>query len=612
MAWVKSMTWLSRLRGSRQGMADSVFCCVYRCFLRACIGLCFGLLMLVLSTLAPAQVVAVPLVHPPAHTTTAAAVTPAAHGYDSWSQAAQEAVAYVSSGQEAYARGDAVEADSDFSAALSTSYTASNLAVITAQRLGVDRRSHLDQLFRSLLDETYMPNQAEHINQLVQELSVGLMDTAQELDRQAGTPKPREYAKQLEQQIQRERQQLDASKKHSNAGRGEKTWTQVAQEMTVILDDAYKASAAGDGAQGSTLVNKAYYQYYEKLGFEKNVMNAISGSRVSEVEYQFKQTRMAMSAGKDVASVKPLVSDLKTMLVVDAQTLDGGAARQVSGFTSFITSAFGQAFIVLLREGLEAILVVAAIIAYLVKSGHKDKVQPIYWGIVAGLFASCVVALLFTLLFHGNGPQQEILEGVVALIAMVMLLYTSNWMLSKSSVTSWNQYIKAQTVAAISRGSILSLALLSFLAVFREGAETVMFYQAIIAMAPSGHQEIWAGFAVATVVLVLIFVLIRFTSVNIPIRPFFIITSALMAVMVVIFAGGGVHALIEGDLIPASYVPGLPTSDWLGFYPYKESIGAQILAIVAVLVLFIVSLVMQSGRSEVQKAAASQQVVSHP
>ena len=161
---------------------------------------------------------------------------------------------------------------------------------------------------------------------------------------------------------------------------------------------------------------------------------------------------------------------------------------------------------------------------------------------------------------------------------------------------------KNKTVAAISQGSVISLALLSFLAVFREGAETVMFYQAIFAMAPSGSKEIWTGFAAAAVVLVIIFVLIRFTSVKIPIRPFFVITSALMAIMVVIFAGGGVHALIEGDLVSATYLPGVPTSDWIGLYPYVQSIGAQVLALVAVIVFAVISIIRKNRKESVQQS----------
>ena len=133
--------------------------------------------------------------------------------------------------------------------------------------------------------------------------------------------------------------------------------------MTPILDNAYKAYEKGDGAKGATLVNNAYYQYYEKLGFEKNVMNAISGNRVSQVEYQFKMCRKSMNAGASLKDTKKLIDDLKAMLIKDAGILDGGAADKADGFTKLVTSSSGQAFLVLIREGLEALLVVAAIVA---------------------------------------------------------------------------------------------------------------------------------------------------------------------------------------------------------------------------------------------------------
>ena len=506
--------------------------------------------------------------------------------YDSWAQVAGSVSHQLDRGCEDYARGDRAGAASQFMGAYNVSYVGSGFVSVVESTLGQDRRNALDGQFQALQNQAYAPDAGQALTQGSEKLKADLAAAATQLDATQGLANPRAYAKAQQEQIKADRRRLDAAKKHRNKGKGDRTWTQVAHEMTPILDQALAQASKGQGQAGSDLVNKAYYQYYEKLGFEKNVMNAISGNRVSQVEYQFKETRMAMVAGKPA---KTLVNDLKSMLVEDAATLDGGAADQVNGWTSFLTSAFGQAFVVLLREGLEAILVVAAIIAYLVKAGHKDKIRHIYWGIAAGLVASGLVALLFTLLFNGNGPQQEILEGVVALVAMLMLLYTSNWMLSKSSVESWNHYIRSRTVAAISKGSVISLALLSFLAVFREGAETVMFYQAIFAMAPGGSREIWTGFAAAAVVLVIVFVLIRFTSVKIPIRPFFIITSLLMAVMVVIFAGGGVHALIEGDLVPATYLPGVPTSDWIGLYPYTQTIGAQILAALVVVVLAIVS-----------------------
>ncbi|MEK0305946.1 FTR1 family iron permease [Bifidobacterium favimelis] len=526
-----------------------------------------------------------------------------APGDDTWSHVAQGVFDELEEGRKAYGSGDQAGAASDFMTAYNTEYVGTSFVSALTDLLGQDRKVALDKQFQTLQSLPYTPDSQVAIDGQIQSIKSALSEAATKMDADPSLAKPNEYVKAQQDKIKAERKKLDAAKVHKNNGKGDKTWTEVAKEMTPILDEAYRQAKQGQGRKGADLVNKAYYQYYEKLGFEKNVMNAISGNRVSEVEYQFKQSRMAMSGGESPEKVKTLVEDLKKMLVTDAAELDGGAAGDVSGLTTFFTSAFGQAFVVLLREGLEAILVVAAIIAYLVKTGYKHTISYIYWGIFAGLAASGVVAILFTLLFNGNGPEQEILEGVVALVAMVMLLYTSNWMLSKSSVESWNRYIKNKTVAAISTGSVVSLAMLSFLAVFREGAETVMFYQAIFAMAPSGTREIWMGFAAAAVLLVIIFALIRFTSVRIPIRPFFIITSALMAIMVVIFAGGGVHALIEGDLVPATYLPGVPTSDWIGLYPYVQTIGAQALALVAVVALFAVSYVSKRRHEGEGKAS---------
>lgn len=373
--------------------------------------------------------------------------------------------------------------------------------------------------------------------------------------------------------------------------------------MTVILDQAYEAAAAGKGDEGATLVNNAYYQYYEKLGFEKNVMNAISGDRVSQVEYQFKMTRKTMRDGGSDKEIKQLVDDLKSWLVKDAAILDGGASGNVNGFTKLVTSSAGQAFLILIREGLEALLVVAAVIAYLVKSGNKRFTKWIYLGVVAGLAGSGLVAVLFTFLFGGSGPIQEISEGVCALIATLMLLWTSNWMLNKSSVEAWNNYIRNKTEAAVAGaqskvesgqglglGMIASLAMLSFLAVFREGAETVIFYESIYSMSQDAHG-MWVGGLAAAAVLIVIFLILRFTSVKIPINPFFLITSIVMAALVVIFAGGGIHALIEGDLIEGTYLSTVPTNDWIGLYPYVETITAQVIAAIAVVVLFVVGFI---------------------
>ena len=519
--------------------------------------------------------------------------------YDTWADVAAAMDKQLQQGQKEYKDGNTAGSTSDFMAAYNEIYVASNFTQVVTDNIGSDKQASQQQAFQDIQDLSYVTGNEAKIEQSVTALVSDLDSTAKQLDANTKLANPRDYDKALQEQIAKERKVLQ-SKQKKNPGKGDRSWTDVANEMMPILDKAYKSYAGGDGAKGATLVNDAYYQYYEKLGFEKNVMNAISGDRVSQVEYQFKMCRKSMNTGVSLKDTKKLVDDLKAMLVEDAGKLDGGAADKEGSFTKFITSSVGQAFLILIREGLEALLVVAAVVAYLVKSGNKRFTKWIYLGVVAGLAGSGLVAVLFTFLFGGSGPVQEISEGVCALIATLMLLWTSNWMLNKSSVEAWNNYIRNKTEAAVAGaqskvesgqrlglGMIASLAMLSFLAVFREGAETVIFYESIYSMSQDAHG-MWVGGLAAAAVLIVIFLVLRFTSVKIPIGPFFLVTSIVMAVLVVIFAGGGIHALIEGDLIEGTYLSSVPTNDWIGLYPYVETITAQVIAAIAVVVLFVV------------------------
>jgi len=523
--------------------------------------------------------------------------------FDSWTAAAKNIEDQLATAEKDYNDGNYGQAGTDFQTAHWIGYDASNFSKVVNDTISADKQKELLQQFTDLEGLAYQQDQGDAIATKIDALTAEINATAQTLDANADLANPKEYAKQRAAQTAEERKKLDAAKKNSSKGKGDRTWSEVANEMTVILDQAYEAAAAGKGDEGATLVNNAYYQYYEKLGFEKNVMNAISGDRVSQVEYQFKMTRKTMRDGGSDKEIKQLVDDLKSWLVKDAAILDGGASGNVNGFTKLVTSSAGQAFLILIREGLEALLVVAAVIAYLVKSGNKRFAKWIYLGVVAGLAGSGLVAVLFTFLFGGSGPIQEISEGVCALIATLMLLWTSNWMLNKSSVEAWNNYIRNKTEAVVagaqskvesgqglSLGMVTSLAMLSFLAVFREGAETVIFYESIYSMSQDAHG-MWVGGLTAAAVLIVIFLILRFTSVKIPIGPFFLVTSILMAALVVIFAGGGIHALIEGDLIEGTYLSIVPTNDWIGLYPYVETIAAQVIAAIAVVALFVVGFI---------------------
>lgn len=524
-------------------------------------------------------------------------ISTTASDYDSWSALVHQIVEQLQAVLRQYQAKDFAGAASDIRSTRNMLYVASNLGQVVQTRISAEQNQSIQQLFTSAQTQARTANQDEVLQTTVTNLCNTLRTVAATLDAQSDLANPRDYAKARAEQTAQERKALDAAKVNHNAGKGEQTWSQIAEQMNTILGKALKDAQAGNGKAGAQGVNNAYYQYYEKLGFEKNVMNAISGSRVSLVESTFKEARKAMNAG-DTKAAQQHIASLKTMLVQDAQELDQGAGEHGNTVMRWITSTFGQAFLILIREGLEALLVVTAIVAYLVKTNNRKLIRWIYLGVLAGLAGAGLVAVVFMQLFGGSGPQQEILEGVCALVAMVMLLYTSNWMLGKASVASWNRYIREKTQSAVAQAktqveqgalsfsAIASLALLSFLAVFREGAETVIFYESVYGMTRDS-AGMWAGAIAASIVLLVIFVLLRFTSVQIPIGPFFTITSVLLSVLVVVFAGGGVHALIEGDVLPGIYLAGVPTSDWLGVYPYAETLIAQAIAVAVVIGLFI-------------------------
>ena len=200
------------------------------------------------------------------------------------------------------------------------------------------------------------------------------------------------------------------------------------------------------------------------------------------------------------------------------------------------------------------------------------------------MVASGILAIALQTLFEMSGANQEILEGVAMLTAVVVLFFVSNWMLAKAGGQAWKNYIDGKVRAAVAGGSAFALGSAAFLAVFREGAETILFYQALLAETETTHNMIWAGMGVAAVILVVLFALVRYGSLVIPIRPFFIGTSILLYLMAISFAGGGVKELQEADVVAATPVSFIGTVDILGIYPTVETLAPQILLIAATIV----------------------------
>ncbi|MDR0436532.1 MAG: FTR1 family iron permease [Propionibacteriaceae bacterium] len=346
------------------------------------------------------------------------------------------------------------------------------------------------------------------------------------------------------------------------------TWTSIATEMNSILDEAVALFDAGDLNTARDRVNDAYYGYYEAKGFEKVVMAHVSGQSATQAETEFGVIKKAISAGASgAADVYSHVAALKQLLLDQARALDGPAP------------SFGQlcwnALVILLREGVEAILVLGAIIAYLVKSGQRETLPTIYAGAGFAVAASIGLAVAINAITALAGASQEVIEGVTILGAVVMLIWVSNWIAQKASASAWTAYIQERTATSLASGSVTALAAVSFLAVFREGAEVILLFQALRMQAGTLTAPLWLGAGLGFVALVVVYLAIRVLSLRIPLRPFFLVTSALLALMALTFAGSGIAELQEGDVLPTTLVSGVPHIDWLGVYPTVETLSAQ-------------------------------------
>ena len=360
------------------------------------------------------------------------------------------------------------------------------------------------------------------------------------------------------------------------------TWQQVGEHIHQATAAAMELYAAGDVAGAKKGINDVYYAIYEKDGLEMAVRNTVAAKNANMTEYQFNKLKKAMTDGKSVQEVQAEADKVLEMIDFDIGILsrNGGPS---GGWASF-----WPAFIILLREGVEAILVLVAIIAYLGRAGHEKYLSTVYNWAIAGIVASFITAYICSVLLESaeTGASRETIEGFTALTAVVVLLSTSAWMGSKAQGDAWKKYIEGMVGSTISTGKLRALGFAAFLAVYREGAEVVLFYQALFNNASGDIEMIWLGFAAGCAVLAILFFLMQTGALRIPLRPFFLGTSLLMFLLAVSFTGGGIEALQEAEMVSMTLVEGIPvpTIDLLGIYPTYETLVPQLALILAAVI----------------------------
>jgi len=350
------------------------------------------------------------------------------------------------------------------------------------------------------------------------------------------------------------------------------TSSRIGEELRKAVSD-YEA---GDALSAKARVTGAYFELFEGEGMEAAVSERIGDGRKAELESMFAGLRGAVSSGRPVEDVKGRASALAAAIEKDAAALNKIEKEGSSPLVNFFNS-----FLIILREGLEAILVISALSAWLVKSGHTDKVRIVYMGALLALVASVLTALALHLLLPISGAGREAIEGATMLLAAAILFYVSYWLIARASAARWQSHIKSVAEGALSRANVFSLGFASFLAVYREGAETILFYSAAYSSSGGDGVSMLGGFWAGASALVACFYIIKYTSMRLPIGPFFAATSVLLYYLAFSFTGKGVLELQEAGIVPSTPVDMVPVIHALGIYPTIEGLTLQALLVVA-------------------------------
>jgi len=339
--------------------------------------------------------------------------------------------------------------------------------------------------------------------------------------------------------------------------------------VRATLAGAMDLARRGEARQAADRVLDAYLEF-ESVEGRVRIANAGLASRA---EARFAALREAAQAAEPGLAAR--YAEL-------AATVDSAEAALGRGATSW--GFLAESFLLIVREGFEAILIVAAIMAVVLRSGTAGQRDSVRWGVGLAILASFATAALLEWLLEGRAAQREALEGLVMLAAAVVLFYVSYWLISKVEVAVWQRFLRDKVERAAASGSGLALAAVAFLAVYREGFETVLFYKALyVSGGAAGAAPITLGLVLGGVALVAAYVSIEKFGVRIPLRPFFAVTGATLLLMAFVFAGTGVKELQEGGYVPSTLVPGAPRSDFFGIYPTVQTLVVQGLIVASVL-----------------------------
>ena len=340
-------------------------------------------------------------------------------------------------------------------------------------------------------------------------------------------------------------------------------------KASVLVDRALEAVKDGDRERAYRLARSAYLDHYE---FVEIPMRLRDPNEVLDTEFKFAAMRNDIRDGAPLSDIRRDVADVREGLVASDRVLaDKGLAAPAI--------AFGFSFSILFREGIEAVLLIAILLGSLSAGSAHDYKRPLGLGVLAALGATLVTWALATLVIDIAPVSRELMEAITALVAVGVLVIVSFWLVSRLEHRRRQEFMRARVASAMAAGTALAFAGLGFTAVYREGFETVLFYQALNLFAEGLGLWVALGAAAAAVALGGVAYAILKLGKQLPLRPMLIGGAAVLLLLAVAFTGNAVRSLQSVDLVRATPVdwPRLPVfvAELTGIHPTREGLIAQ-------------------------------------
>ncbi|MCZ7574107.1 MAG: FTR1 family iron permease [Ardenticatenaceae bacterium] len=359
------------------------------------------------------------------------------------------------------------------------------------------------------------------------------------------------------------------------AAQGNPTSVNVPAETAAVRDllqQAMRAYRVGDYEAAYKLSRAAYLDHFENIEIPLRVLDA---DLTLDMEYRFADLRTKMQAAATAGGVEQSIRSVRDGLnEIDAMFSDVGALAPAL--------AFGASFTIIFREGLEAVLIIAALLGYL-RSGMQKGRRHVFLGIGLALVATVITWVLLRFIVQVAPVGRELLEAIISFVAVGMMFWVSFWLVNRLDRQRWMEFLHARAWAAMASGNALGLMGLGFTAVYREGFETALFYEVLLNLSNRAEWFVLYGFLAGLIALGVVAWLILRAGQRLPIRTFMRIAVAIVMLLSVAFIGKAVQELQESGLINATSLIGVvprlprPVAEFTGIHPTVETLLAQIL-----------------------------------